>query len=195
MHCSRLPSVFFLLVQRLAFASSLPPFSVHGTIASVWEYPTNLPTPTPCDPTLSFDLGCNSFWLREDGWGTYLQQAPTMWPLLLSNLGNHPKSTALIYFPLFLADPMHNGLALQRLDVALADARAAGLQTALFIGRPDYSGNGSSGSWNPVLNTLARSYVLAQLSNILTPARASGLSFVSLYWMGMANCCRKCHQS
>lgn len=175
-----------LLLLLLGVSSFTSSFTLTGTIASVWEYPTNLPTPTPCDPTLNFDLGCNSFWLREDGWGTYLQQQATMWPLLRSNLGSHPQSTVLLYFPLFLADPLHAGLALERLDQALSDARSAELATALFIGRPDYHGNGTSGSWNPVLDATARSYVLDQLAALLTPARASGLSFVSLYWMGLA---------
>jgi hypothetical protein len=40
----------------------------------VWQYPTGLPSTTPCDASLNFDLGCNSFWLRADGWGTYRAQ-------------------------------------------------------------------------------------------------------------------------
>jgi len=182
MRCSLLLTLAALLPLP---ASPLP--SLVGTIASVWQLPTGLPTTQPCNPLLDFDLGCNSFWLREDGWGVYLQQRATMWPLVRSSLGGQPGATALVYFPLFLADPVHGGRALQRLDQALADARAAGLQTALFIGRPDFHTNGSAAqSWNPVLNPTARAYVLAQLAMLVTPARAAGLSALSLYWMGMA---------
>ena len=167
---------------------TLPLPSLAGTIASVWQMPTNLPSTQPCDVRLDPDLGCNSFWLREDGWGEYLQQRATMWPLVRASLGGgQPGATVLLYFPLFLADPVHGGVALRRLDKALSDARAAGLRTALFIGRPDYHTNGSAGqTWNPVLDPAARAYVLAQLALLVTPARAAGLSSLSLYWMGLA---------
>ena len=173
-----------LLLHFFASASSM---SLSGTLASVWQFPTALPTITPCDASLSFDLGCNSFWLRADGWGTYTQQRATMWPLLRSSLGDQPGATVLLYFPLYLADPVHGGLALARLDAALADARAAGLATALFIGRPDYHSNGTAAeSWNPILSAPARAYVLAQLAALVTPARAARLTSISLYWMGLA---------
>ena len=182
-----MPTLRALATALLVWGAASLPYSLTHTLASVWQFPVGLPSPTPCDASLSFDLGCNSFWLREDDWAVYIAQQGTMWPLVRYSLGSQEGATVLLYFPLFLADPLHGGVALRRLDAAIADAARAGLAVALFVGRPDYFGAGNaSQSWNPVLSAPARAYVLTQLAALVTPARAATLSFLSLYWMGLA---------
>jgi hypothetical protein len=176
-----------LLLLLLALPAASSTFSLANTVATVWQLPVGLTTSQPCDPTLSFDLGCNSFWLRDSDWQHYTAVQASMWALVRYNLGSQQGATVVLYFPLFLADPLHSGLALARLDTVLADIRASGMQALLLIGRPDYYGRGlASSSWNPVLNPTALQYVQATLALIATPARAAQLTAISLYWMGLA---------
>jgi len=110
-----------------------------------------------------------------------------MWNLIKYNLGAQRGSTVILYFPLFLSDAVHGGLALSRLDAVIADITAAGLAVLLLVGRPDYYGAGNAtDSWNPILSTAARAYVLQQLAVLATPQRAATLTALSLYWLGLA---------
>jgi hypothetical protein len=112
-----------------------------------------------------------------------------MWPLIRYGLGDAPGATVILYFNAFLADPMHNGVALGRLDAVIGDVGAAGMRVLLFIGRPDYFGAGNaSQTWNPVLNATARGYLLTQVAAIVgrPSVRPPLVPFASVYWMGLA---------
>ena len=175
MACHILCSVIAVLIAPVISSSA----NFVGTMASVWAIPTGLPSNTPCDTALAYDLGCNSWWLRDADWGVYLSQRDTMWPLLRSNLGDAPNSTAIIYFPAFLADPVHGGVALGRLDVVCADVSSAGLRVIPFVGRPDYFGMGNANdTFNPVLNATALSYLIARISDIVSRPTVTSVSSV-----------------
>jgi hypothetical protein len=162
--------------------STAPKLDLTGVRALVWAQPPNLSTSTPCDPSINFDLGCNSFWLRSDGWSTYLSTRATSWPLAKSA----GFTTTIIYFNAFLADATHAGLALSRLAVVLADAVAMGpRRTLLFVGRPDFYGSGlPSQTHDPVNNITARKYLNARFADILATPGVRGSVASSVYWMG-----------
>ena len=162
--------------------STAPVLDLSGVRALVWAQPPNLSTSTPCDPSLNFDLGCNSFWLRSDGWATYLSTRASAWPLIKSA----GYTTTIVYFNAFLADAVHSGLALSRLAVVLADAAASGPpRTLLLVGRPDYYGNGlPSQTHDPVNNVTARSYLQARFADILSTPGVRGCVAASVYWLG-----------
>jgi hypothetical protein len=164
-----MPISWALLVVAAATPGCAHEVDFAGTMASVWAIPTGLANSTPCDQTLSYDLGCNSFWLRDSDWGVYISQRGTMWPLLRSNLGNTPGSTVLLYFPAFLADPKHAGVALGRFDIVLRDLSSIGLRVIPFIGRPDYFGSGNKNETsNPVLDSTALDYLVARIYDIVS---------------------------
>lgn len=169
----------FAVFAVLALLDPVAGLSFNGTMASVWAIPTGLATSTPCDPRLAYDLGCNSWWLRDADWEVYLSQRGTMWPLLRANLGDNNESGVLLYFPAFLADPMHGGVALGRLDVVCSDLAGAGLRVIPFIGRPDYFGAGAANdTFNPVLDGSALAYLLGRIADIVS--RPSVLSATSV---------------
>lgn len=165
-----------------------------GTIASVWTIPTGLTSNTPCDPSLAYDLGCNSWWLRDADWEIYLSVRATMWPLLRSNLGDASGSSVLLYFPAFLADPIHGGVALGRFDAVCSDLATAGLRVIPFIGRPDYFGAGTANdTFNPVLNASALSYLLDRIADIVSRPSVLSISSVVVSFHCSLRCCAYCH--
>jgi hypothetical protein len=158
-------------------------------VATVWGSPSNQTAGSPCAPTLAGDLGCNAFWLRDEAWALYTRTQAASWILVRYSLGDTARMAVILYFPLFLADDVHGGVALARLDIVVADIVAAGMEVLLLVGRPDYYGHGTlAEQWNPVKNTAAQNYVMARLDALVRrPALAApALSFVSLYWMGAA---------
>jgi hypothetical protein len=190
--------------------------SVAAVRSSVWLHPPGLPLLQPCDTSLSADLGCNSWWLRDDYWNIYLQQRATQWPLVLSSLGGNASGTGaaaspsdrgvairgaatsgaisvVVYFPLFLADPIHQGVALERLSAVINDVVGAGMVPFLFIGRPEFYGNGSGTETRDVVHdNAARTYMLQTLLAILSSSSTikDNVPFVSLYWLSAAYFCQ-----
>jgi hypothetical protein len=172
----------------LAGASAASPPPVVGTKATVWLFPPGLATSTPCDPSTSWDLCtpacCNVWWLREDGWAAYTAQAATQGPLLLSILPS-PNATVLVLFPLFLADPLHAGVGLSRLNTVIRDMAAAGLRVQLFVGRPEYYGRGRSADTHDVVHnaTAFASFATLLGSTLALPAVRAAVHSVSVYWL------------
>ena len=175
-------------------APAAPPSTVvgPGTIASVLLFPAGLRTSTPCDATLSHDLGCNAWLGRDDSWATYEAVRGPMLATLRGALGAAPLATAWIYFPAFLADEAAHGAApLQRLAAVARDVAAAGMRPALFFGRPEFFGAGNASDARDVVHSAAaRDYLLARVAAALAlPDVRANVGLVSLYWVGAASFC------
>jgi hypothetical protein len=182
-------------------SSSAP--TLENIIATVYLHPSNLPTVTPCDPSISADMGCNVWWGRDDAWAAYVAQRSTDWALLSSSVGGGGggggsgsgghRPSAIIYFPAFLADAAGGrGTApLDRLATVVADCAAAGLEPILFFGRPEFFGFGNASQSRDVVRVPAnRAYLLGLLGAALAlPAVQQHVGFVSLYWLGASWFC------
>lgn len=213
MSASRSPS---LTATTTSIASSSPAASptaapcvwrsLQGIRAVLWSTPANLTTGTPCDSGIAADLGCNVWWLRDDGWGNYtatrnatlalLRHALAAPPVaataagdMLSGAGNCSAPGVVLYVPAFIADSARFGpQPLERLGQVVTDLHNAGLQVLLLIGRPEYA---ADGGWNDVVHDLPKRAVLqAYIRAILAvPAVMQRVHFVSVYWMGMSHFC------
>lgn len=179
--------------------SSFTPLPVTGTIATVYLHPSSLPTLTPCDSTVNYDIGCNTWWKRDDSWAVYQQVYTQDFYSLLESVGGPKGSppstripTSIIYFPLFLADTSANGnIPLSRLSTVIQHTLSCGLQPLLFLGRPEYYGVGNSSQTHDIVHdSTARKYFLSLIQTVLTlPIIQSSVNHVTVYWLGAAYFC------
>jgi hypothetical protein len=84
------------------------------------------------------------------------------------SLGTHANATAIVYFPAFLADPVHGGVPLARLDAVTTYMACNGVQPALLIGRPEFYGAGTFSNTRDVVHVPTNTaYLLSRVADIL----------------------------
>jgi hypothetical protein len=107
------------------------------------------------------------------------------------SLGLHVNGTAFVYFPLYLADPMHGYEALARLGDVLQSLSCGGVHAALLLGRPEYWGAGTAAhSRDVVHNATHRQYMLDAVKTVLSHEGVYPfVGLVSVYWLGAASFC------
>lgn len=132
------------------------------------------------------------WWLHDPAWTHYQASASSIWALFHSNLGHAAGATVILYVPAFVADPLFNGTGLARVNAVVADAAAAGLRVLLFVGRPEYQGDGTPFDTHDVVHDPAsQAYLLARVRDLLSvPAVQQSVRFVSVYWMGLSSFCQ-----
>ena len=181
-------------------ATAAPPRTdIKGTVGSHFMGPSGLTTWLPCKnterdlcSTETAPACCNLWWLRDDDWGHYTLGGAADWSLFSYNFAAHPNASVIINFPAYAADPRWAGVALQRLNVVVADVTAAGLNAIVFVARPEFHTAGTGGHTHDVVHNLtARAYLIARIEAIAAlPAVAANVRLVSVYWMGAASYCK-----
>lgn len=157
----------------------------------IWEGPTGFNCTTCAAPTLPRDLGANSWWLSDTGYALWLERRADDMQRLRLSLGTHANATAIVYFPAFLADPVHGGVPLARLDAVATYMACNGVQPALLIGRPEFYGAGTFSNTRDVVHVPTNTaYLLSRVADILQlPAVQAHVTLVSVYWCGLASFC------
>eukprot|EP00049_Salpingoeca_infusionum_P015818 m.311387 g.311387 ORF g.311387 m.311387 type:complete len:444 (-) comp15953_c0_seq11:329-1660(-) len=156
-----------------------------GTHAALWAYPSMLPFEQTAD------LGRNAWWFSDEAWQVYESSRDSDAARLRYIFGEHPKTSAIIYFPAFQADPGHNGTQLTKLNQVVHDFVQRNVTPIILIGRPEFYGNGSTGQVHDVVHDSdARAYLLARIADIIAlQAIQEHVTFISMYWMGLSFYC------
>ena len=81
-------------------------------------------------------------WLNATSYSVWLSRRDADVAALRLSLGHSPNATAIVYFPAFLADAVHNGAALARLDSVITHFACNGVRPSLLVGRPEFYGAG-----------------------------------------------------
>ncbi len=164
------------------------PKPIRGTLAQMWTIPSGCPSTTV---TPSHQKGA-TFWANDTLWAAYLRSRDADAQLLKHSLGGSANATAIVGFQLYLADAdVWGPEPLQRLALALAHFRASGVRPLLFLLDMEFYGKGTWTTTHDIVHDQqARAYVLRAMGTILGTERvASGVEFVSTYWLGQSTRC------
>lgn len=157
-----------------------------GSVGSIYLYPSGLSGSIRPDTSKDFDLGGNSWWLRD--WGAFAAAQTRDLADLRELYDDNPRTLLIVYFPLYLADTNYGGTYLDELETLLQWYNDHGVETMLFIGRPDYyyTGTTTQGYRDPINDATQQGYVVSGIQNILGHGAISSLvHLVSVYYLGL----------
>ncbi len=173
---------------RINVALTVTPGELAGTVGAVYLFPSGI-AHGGIEPNTngSWDLGGNSWWMND--WSTFAATENTDLANLRELYDANPRTLLLVYFPLYLADVNYSGTYLDELQTLLQWFNDHGIETMLFIGRPDYHYTGATtqGYADPITDSTQQDYVINTIKAILAHGNiASLVHLVSVYYMGLA---------
>lgn len=181
-------TIFRALVLVLVLIPSQAIATIAGSVGTVYLYPSGSGGSMfahDADVSLWHDQGDNVWWKRD--WPAFDAAKDRDVARLREMFGDDARILLLVYFPVYLADPMHGDVYLHRLAEVLSHFRANGIETALFLGRPEFTGNGRAADYHDVVHdAAARSALHAMIGRVLDhPGVAEHVQFVALYYLGL----------
>ena len=172
---------------RINVALTVTPGELAGTVGAVYLFPSGMAGGIEPNLNTSWDLDGNSWWMSD--WAAFAAAQDRDLANLRQLYDSNPRTLLVVYFPLYLADASYSGTYVTELETLLQWFNDHGVETMLFVGRPDYyyTGATTQGYADPVTDSTQQDYVINTIKAILGHGSVSSLvHLVSVYYMGLA---------
>jgi hypothetical protein len=169
-------------------AHAAPSDGIAGSVGAIYLFPSGMAGSLfghDADANLFHDQGDNVWWKRN--WAAFDAAKARDVARLREQFGTDARILLHVYFPVYLADPVHGDVYLERLATVLEWFDDAGIETALFLGRPEFDGAGRASDYHDVVHdATARAKLLAMIARVLdAPRVAARVRLVSVYYLGL----------